>query len=697
MAQTIIVDISTRGANPVAYTHQGDTGRTFYAEIFDNGSPFAVAGYTIKVAAMLPADRGYTVITGNDMVTATKTNDDTTNKIYFTLSNKYSLKAGNGVLTLIFTSNTGTPATIRPINIDLRIQKSADADDTVMGASDWPTGLYEYMDDWLEENEPTEIANLKSELKNSNLFNTLTFLSYNKPLYPTNGVQFTYIEQAKYSIVGTSTGTIAFDFYNSLTTLPNGVNTGKTYKVYVDGITNFEVRLYFSTNGTSWDVQTTFTSNGTYNVNIPSNTVGMLFRIYISSGKTINTVFSAGMYSEDSVTNDIVSGNVYETVYGYYPNKIDTIGDINISANGWTFSTGSGTRARTNANNTYHLYEGDVIKNTNPSLVRMYIGYRGSTGNYYYAGWLQEDFTIPFECDCVILLSYVTESAISTADELAQYVYVVDCDHAVAEISKDNTELTAVVKSVNHQGYNHLAPNETIPSYRLSKKYGFTMVECDVLKTSDGVYVLNHDNDISKTETFYDITGGTPTKVTTETLISNLTYQQLISTYDVRKSLNDKYAGTKIARFDDFILLCKHLGLHAYVELKSGGTADTQALHDIVKSYGMLKNVTWISSLINYLNQMKVYDDSVRLGYVVQNVTAETIAEAQTVKTANNEVFMNANYSNLTTESVNLCINAGLELEAWIVNTNTAMTDLNPYVTRVTTDRLKYSDVYSAL
>lgn len=141
MAQTIIVDISTRGANPVAYTHQGDTGRTFFAEIYENGEAFAVAGYTIKVGAILPADRGYTVIAGNDMVTATKTNDNTTNKIYFTLSDKYSLKAGNGILTLIFTSNTGTPSTIRPINIDLRIQKSADADDTIAGASDFPEGL----------------------------------------------------------------------------------------------------------------------------------------------------------------------------------------------------------------------------------------------------------------------------------------------------------------------------------------------------------------------------------------------------------------------------------------------------------------------------------------------------------------------------------------------------------------------------
>lgn len=151
MAQTIIADISTRGANPVAYTHQGDTDRTFFVELYENGEPFAVAGFTAKVGAILPADRGYTVIAGNDMVSATKSNDGT-NKLFFTLTEKYTRKAGNGILTLILTTNTGTPAKIRPINIDLRIQRSADADDTIAGASDFPATLSGLVANWCEAN-----------------------------------------------------------------------------------------------------------------------------------------------------------------------------------------------------------------------------------------------------------------------------------------------------------------------------------------------------------------------------------------------------------------------------------------------------------------------------------------------------------------------------------------------------------------
>lgn len=187
MAQTINVDISTRGAPPVAYTHQGDTDRTFLVNLFENGEDFAVAGFTVKVAAILPGDGGYTVISGADMVSATKTTTGT-NQIMFTPSAQYTARSGRGILTLIMTTNTGTPATLRPINIDFRIQKSADGEDVIAGASDFPEGLeaiaesvfQEYLSTYLPPVAPSssadankaasakltgeELSNLKSDL-----------------------------------------------------------------------------------------------------------------------------------------------------------------------------------------------------------------------------------------------------------------------------------------------------------------------------------------------------------------------------------------------------------------------------------------------------------------------------------------------------------------------------------------------------
>ena len=149
--QNIVIDLNTRGANPVAFTHQGDTARSFVFEVYNDGEAFTLTGYTAKIGAMLPADRGYYVIAGDDMATGSISG----NKITVTLPAAYTAKSGNGVLTIIL---TGSGATIRPINVDFRIQKSADADDTVAGASDFPASLAQIVDDWITDNSADTVT-----------------------------------------------------------------------------------------------------------------------------------------------------------------------------------------------------------------------------------------------------------------------------------------------------------------------------------------------------------------------------------------------------------------------------------------------------------------------------------------------------------------------------------------------------------
>ena len=372
-------------------------------------------------------------------------------------------------------------------------------------------------------------------------------------------------------------------------------------------------------------------------------------------------------------------------VFGTYPNHVLSVGDINITSSGWLFSN-STSRARTNIDDLYILNAGDVIHLSDYDSVRMYIGYRDSDDNYYYAGWLQKDFMIPFDCECVILLSYVTERNISSANELSRYLYVYHKETLFSDVQRTRSK-NINVKSINHQGFNYIAPNQTIPSYKLSKLFGFDYVECDVLKTSDGEYVLNHDDNIATTGIFYDITGDVPTLVTEETLISQTTYDTLISNYEMRKSLHDDYSGTKIAKFDDFILLCKNLGLHPYIELKSGGSSDTLALFNIVKSMGMMDKVTWISVTHNYLSQIRSYYTNARIGLIVNTITAESITNLQNIS-GTGEKFIDANYSNLTDELISDCINSGFPLETWIINDADTIETLHPYITGVTSNSL---------
>lgn len=233
------------------------------------------------------------------------------------------------------------------------------------------------------------------------------------------------------------------------------------------------------------------------------------------------------------------------------------------------------------------------------------------------------------------------------------------------------------VNNVAHRGYSTIAPENTLPAYKLAKQRGFKYAECDISFTSDNVPVLLHDSTIDRTS---DGTGN----------INNLTYEQ-VSQYDFGSWKSSVYAGTKIPTFEEFILLCKNIGLQPYIELKDTATytaTQIQGLVDTVKRYGMDGKVTWISFSLTYLGYVKNYDSKARLGYVVNSITDTVISQTLDLKTTGNEVFIDCKASNANQTSVNKCINNNIMLEVWTINEAQYIISMNPYITGVTSNDL---------
>lgn len=230
------------------------------------------------------------------------------------------------------------------------------------------------------------------------------------------------------------------------------------------------------------------------------------------------------------------------------------------------------------------------------------------------------------------------------------------------------------VRAVNHRGYCTIAPENTIPAFILSKEYGFNYVECDVNFTVDGTAVLLHDDTIDRTS------NGTGN-------VSAMTYNELLA-YDFGSWKSEEYAGTKIPTFTEFIKTCRGLGLHPYIELKNGTEAQIAGLVNTVKAFGMNGKVTYISFSANCLSYVKKADPSARLGYVVDNITSNIIQLAIDLQTSLNEVFIDVNYTSLTEDAANMCIDAGLALEVWTVDTEAEIVALHPYVSGVTSNRI---------
>lgn len=253
------------------------------------------------------------------------------------------------------------------------------------------------------------------------------------------------------------------------------------------------------------------------------------------------------------------------------------------------------------------------------------------------------------------------------------------------ELQAANEQLFALnnsnINSVAHRGYSTEAPENTLAAYRLAKQKGFTYVECDVSFTSDGYAVLLHDSTIDRTS------NGTGN-------VSDLTLAQLL-TYDFGSWKSEAYAGEKIPRFEEFIALCKHLGLHPYIEIKTGTEDQIKGLASVVKRYGMKGKVTWISFSAACLGYVKTVDPKARLGFTVDSLSTSTINTViRSLRTGYNEVFIDCAQSNANENAVTLCMNADIPLEVWTVNSEGSMFALNPYISGVTSDNLIASKLF---
>ena len=257
----------------------------------------------------------------------------------------------------------------------------------------------------------------------------------------------------------------------------------------------------------------------------------------------------------------------------------------------------------------------------------------------------------------------------------------------------------AGVRSINHRGYSSKSPENTLPAFQLSAKMGYKYVETDIAFTKDGVPVLLHDSTINRMARNPD---GSELK-DKDVPIKDLTYDDALG-YDFTGGM-DGFKGTKIARADKFLDLCKSLGLHPYLELKDSGNYSRERvfkLVDLVRTKGMAGRVTWISFVPEFLQWVKEKDPHARLGIlsiVIGKIGLETaIRKAESLRSGSNEVFLDV-ADICPSLTYDICKEKGMPLELWVSSgipsvikskEKELLETLNPYVKGVTLNVYQY-------
>ena len=119
---------------------------------------------------------------------------------------------------------------------------------------------------------------------------------------------------------------------------------------------------------------------------------------------------------------------------------------------------------------------------------------------------------------------------------------------------------------VDRTGANITIPHESIYHARLSKKLGFDVIEANIMKTSDGVYVVNHGNGGKFGQYFHHIDGTTDIS---GTAFSSVTWQWIVN--NVRYNSQFAKYQTRPCRLEEFLQECNQQGIIPFLQIVDNG------------------------------------------------------------------------------------------------------------------------------
>lgn len=168
------------------------------------------------------------------------------------------------------------------------------------------------------------------------------------------------------------------------------------------------------------------------------------------------------------------------------------------------------------------------------------------------------------------------------------------------------------VKMIAHRGFSGYAPENTIPAFRLAGSNRYWGAECDVQETSDGKFVIMHDDTVDR------MTNGTGS-VSSKTL-TQIKELAIDSGYFIEFNPT-----LRVPTLEEYLQICKECGLIPVVELKSIKTTSIPIFLDILKTYQVLDCCLIISFDKNILEAVRMKNEKVEIAYLSNTMTSTDI------------------------------------------------------------------------
>ncbi len=204
-----------------------------------------------------------------------------------------------------------------------------------------------------------------------------------------------------------------------------------------------------------------------------------------------------------------------------------------------------------------------------------------------------------------------------------------------------------------HRGASEYAPENTLYAFYMGLALGATGIETDVQMTKDGVIVLFHDSGLER------ITENTGS-------ISEYTYEELLS-FDMGEYKGKEFKNEKIVTLDDFLKYFKDKDLTFAIELKM--LYIEEEVLEIINRHNCMQKVIITSFYYDNLRRMSELDNTIKLGWLVQEITDDTISDAKKINCY--QICPKAEF--ITAKNVEMARQNNLSVRAWGIGSTELM------------------------
>lgn len=203
-----------------------------------------------------------------------------------------------------------------------------------------------------------------------------------------------------------------------------------------------------------------------------------------------------------------------------------------------------------------------------------------------------------------------------------------------------------------HRGVSSVAPQNSLPAYKKAVELGYYSSECDIHLTKDKRWVLMHNRNIDSQLCQYGE-------------IKDFTLEELKS-YSYKSGSNFwEYKDLKVATLDEFLDVFVGSKTRPQIEIKADNYDLLYTVVDAVKAKGLQESAIIISFDLKQLQVIRELDKDIELWYLIDTINEKNIAEA---KALGGTVWLSPCLSTNTRETIQLAIDAGVDISFWTVN-----------------------------